>query len=116
MTIFTKNVSKKSSFEWYFLYDDVLYEQMRKLIAYAKDLIQLFNLKKLRQSITWFESYFSNRRFQVHIKNKYSNVANINSGVPQRSILGPLLFLLYVNDMSQAAGCELFLLVYQHNC
>ena len=46
-----------------FLYDDVLYEQISKLIAYAKDLIQIFNLKKLRQSITWLESYFSNRRF-----------------------------------------------------
>ena len=73
-----------------------------------------------RQSITWFESHLSNRRFQVNIKNKYSNVANINCGVPQGSILGPLLFLLYVNDMPQAVDCELFLytddscVVYQH--
>ena len=72
------------------------------------------------QSITWFESYLSNRRFQINIKNKYSNVANINCGVPQGSILGPLLFLLYVNGMSHAVNCELFLftdgscLVYQH--
>ena len=72
------------------------------------------------QSITWFGSYLSNRRFQVNIKNKYSNVTNINCGVPQGSILGPLLFLLYVNDMPQAVDCELFLyaddscLVYQH--
>ena len=72
------------------------------------------------QSIRWFESYLSTRRFQVNIKNKYSNVANINCGVPQGSILGPLLFLLYVNDMPQAVDGELFLyaddscLVYQH--
>ena len=61
------------------------------------------------QSVTWFRSYLSNRRFQVNIKNKYFNVANINSEVPQGSILGPLLLLLYVNDMPQAVDCELFL-------
>ena len=72
------------------------------------------------QSITWFGLYLSNRRFQVNIKNKYSNVANIDYGVPQQSILGSFLFLLYVNDMPQTVDCELFLyaddscLVYQH--
>ena len=71
------------------------------------------------QSITWFELYLSNR-FQVSIKNKYSNVANIYCGVPQGSIVGTLLFLLYVNGMCRVVDCELFLyaddssLVYQH--
>ena len=61
------------------------------------------------QYMTWFESYLSNRRFQVNIKNNHSNVANINCRVPQGSILGLLLFLLYVNDMPQAVDCELFI-------
>ena len=74
------------------------------------------------QSITWFGSYLSNRRFQISIKNNYSSVANINCGVPQGSILGPLLFWIYVNDMPQVVDCELFpytndsCLLYQHRC
>ena len=72
------------------------------------------------QSSKWFESYLSNRTFRVNIENSFSDTADLNCGVPQGSILGPLLFLLYVNDMSQAVDCELFLyaddscLVFQH--
>ena len=56
----------------------------------------------------------------MNIKNKYSSIAKIECGVPQGSILGPLLLLLSVNDMKQAVNCDLFLyaescLVYQHN-
>ena len=70
-------------------------------------------------SINWFQSYLSNRNFRVNIQGKYSCIAKIDCGVPQESILGPLLFLLYVNDMKQAVDCDLFLyaddscLVYQ---
>ena len=60
-------------------------------------------------SIKWFQLYLSGRCFRVNIKNKYSSTAKIECEVPQGSILGPLLFLLYVNDLKQAVDCDLFL-------
>ena len=60
------------------------------------------------QSIEWFDLHLSNRRFQVNIIDKYSNVAYINCEIPQGSILGSLLFPLCTNDMSQAVNYEFF--------
>ena len=47
--------------------------------------------------------------FRVNLESYYSNPSNITCGVPQGSILGPSLFLLYVNDMPQAVKSNLFL-------
>ena len=72
-------------------------------------------LKKLsalgfsNNTIGWFKSYFSNRLFRVNLGNCYSDPSNITCGVPQGSILGPLLFLICVNDMAQAVKSNLFL-------
>ena len=60
-------------------------------------------------TIDWFKSYLSNRLFRVHLENCYSDSSSVTCGVPQGSILGPLLFLIYVNDMPQAVNSNLFL-------
>ena len=71
--------------------------------------------------IKWFESYLSNRKFLVYIGNVFSEAGTLKCGLLQDSILGPLLFLSYVNDLSQSlsdAGCYLYAndtcLFYQH--
>ena len=53
-----------------------------------------------------FECYIS-KIFSVNVGNSFFHEALINCGVPQGSILGPLLFLLYVNDMMQAVNCDI---------
>ena len=70
--------------------------------------------------IAWFKSYLSDRAFKVTINNHFSDLCKISRGIPQVSILGPLLLLLYFNDMAQAIHSDLFLyaddsgLTFQH--
>ena len=59
--------------------------------------------------IGWYKSYLEDRYFMVNVAASTSEKANLNCGVPQGSMLGPLIFLLYVNDMAQAVNCDLYL-------
>ena len=56
------------------------------------------------KNLAWFESYLSNRKQYIQIdENRKTDFKYVTCGAPQRSILGPLLFLVYVNDLPNAS-------------
>ena len=84
---------------------DIIYLDFQKAfdkVPYKKLLLKL-KAHVFGDSINdWMEQWLTDRRRRVVVDGEVSNCKSVLSGLPQRSVLGPILFLIYINDLDDS--------------
>ena len=91
---------------------DVIYTDFEKAfdrVPHNRLISKLHSYNIDQNVINWIKAFLCGRKQYVKLNDQYSNASNVISGIPQGSILGPLLFIIYINELPEICTSNLYL-------